>query len=646
MFDRSVKPTDDFFRFVNQKWIDANPIPAEESRWGSFSVLRVDVENQLKEIFGALDSAPDAEVEGRARKVRDFYRTGMDLVRRGEQGDAPLSELFSLVNGANDAAAVSRVVGVLHRNGVHVWWSPFAEADAKKSDTVALYFDQAGLGLPDRDYYLKDDDKSKEIREKYVRYMETMLAESPVANGGAGPQTALIMDIETKLAEASMTRVELRDIEKQYNKFSKDDLAKLAPTIDWVAYFEGIQTVSPENVIVCQPNFITAVNRFFLELPLDVQKAYLRWHILNDCSHCLDAARETARFDFYGRTFSGAVEMRPPWRRVQSMVSMMLDDAVAELYVAKHFDESAKKKISDLVDHLMAAYAERIKRLDWMSDATKQKALVKLANITRKLGYPDVWKNIEGMEIAADSYALNVMRACRFEFDRKIKRVGQPVDRSEWYMSPQTVNACYEPLRNEILFPAAILQPPFFDPNADLAVNFGGIGSTIGHELTHGFDDQGALFDERGNMANWWTPEDKKRFDAQTERLAKQYDKFEIVPGLFVNGKLTLGENIADLGGLLIAYDGLKLSLKEGSKEIGPIDGLSEEQRFFINYAITERSISREEVLRSLAQIDPHAPSPFRVNGPYSNMQDFYDTFHVAPGDKLWRDPADRVDIW
>jgi putative endopeptidase len=645
-FDQSVKPTEDLFRFVNQKWIDENPIPAEESRWGSFSILHVEVQNQLKEILEALDKKPDNEISDRARKVRDFYRTGMDVAGRDRRKDAPLGELFGLVNEANDLSALSQVIGILHRSGVGVWWSPFAEVDAKRSDRVTLYFSQDGLGLPDREYYLKDDEKSREIREKYAHYMETMLGGSLGARRGAEPQTATLVDIETKLAGASMTRVELRDIEKQYHKFSKEDLAKLAPTIDWKAYFAGANIAAPEHVIVCQPNFIALVDRFFKELPIDTQKAYLRWHILNDFSHCLDEVRETARFDFYGRIFSGATEMRPLWRRVQSIVSGMLDEAVGELYVEKHFNENAKKKINSLVDYLTAAYAARIKRLDWMSEETKKKSLHKLAGVVRKLGYPDVWKDIEKMEIGTDAYASNVLRAYRFEFDRKMKRVGGPVDTKEWFMSPQSVNACYEPLRNEILFPAAILQPPFFDPDADPAVNFGGIGSVIGHELTHGFDDQGSLFDAKGNMTNWWTPEDKKRFDAKTERLAKQFEKFEVLPGLFGNGKLTLGENIADLGGLLMAYDALALTLKDGMKTKGSDAAFSPAQRFFINYAITERGAYREETLRLLAQIDPHAPSPFRVNGPISNMQEFYDAFHVAPGDKLWRDPEDRVSIW
>jgi putative endopeptidase len=644
--DRSVRPSDDFFRFVNQIWINENPIPPDESRWGSFHVLRAEVEGQLKDILEALDKKSDAELAPRAKKVRDFYRTGMDLAKRNKLGDAPLAELFSLVDAAKNAAELSRVLGILHRNGIDAWWLPHADADAKQSEMVALYLNQGGLGLPDRDYYIKDDAKSKEIREKYIQYTENLLSGSVGANQSMAPRTPAIMDLETKLAAASMTRVELRDIEKQYNKFTKDELAKLAPSIDWAAYFKAAEIVMPEYVIVCQPHFITAVSRFFAELPIDIHKAYLRWHILNDLSFCLDEGRETIRFDFYGRTFSGATEMKPLWRRVQSTVSGLLDEAVAELYVGKHFSEEAKKKIGELVDHLTAAYRMRIEKLEWMGDETKQKAILKLAAISRKLGYPDVWKDIEKMKIGADSYAENAMSAHRFEFDRKMKQVGGPVDRKEWYMAPQTVNACYNPLLNEILFPAAILQPPFFDTEADDAVNFGGIGTVIGHELTHGFDDQGALFDAKGNLASWWTKEDKERFDARTERLAKQYDKFEALAGLFVNGKLTLGENIADLGGLLVAYDGLALALHESGDGSKLIEGLSPMERFFISYAVTERSAIRDEALRSQVQIDPHAPSRFRVNGPLSNMEEFIAAFHVAPGDKLWRDPEDRVRIW
>ncbi len=645
-FDQSVKPTDDFFQFVNRKWIEENPIPEEESRWGSFSVLRAEVDRQLKEIFEKISVASDDGLPGRARKVRDFYRTGMDTAARNKLGDAPLSEMFALVDAAKDARDFSRVIGTLHRHGIDAWWVPTADADAKKSDVVALYIEQAGIGLPDRDYYLKDDAKSKEIREKYLPYMKELLLGSPAARGGAEPQEKAIMDIETELAKASWTRVERRDVEKQYNKFTASELVKLAPGIDWAAYFEAVGMSFPAEVIVGQPNFMSEANNLFGELPLDAHKAYLKWHILNDLSHCLDEARERAHFDFYGRTFAGTTEMKPLWRRVQNVVGALLGEAVGELYVKEHFSEEAKKKIGKLVEYLSSAYRARIENLPWMSDETKQRALAKLAAATRKLGYPDAWSDIGKMEIGTDSYARNAMRAHRFEFDRKMKQVGGPVDRSEWIMTPQTVNACYNLLFNEILFPAAILQSPFFDPDADDAVNFGGIGTVIGHELTHGFDDQGSLFDAKGNLSRWWTNEDKERFDAKTKSLAEQFDKFEALPGIFVNGKLTLGENIADLGGVHIAYDALMLALGETGKGDVRTDGLSPAERFFISYARVWRTAIREEALRSQVQMDPHSPGRFRVNGTLSNVQDFFDAFRASPADKLWRDPEDRVVIW
>jgi predicted metalloendopeptidase len=644
-FDRSVKPTDDFFRFVNQTWIDAHPIPPDESRWGSFNVLRAEVERQIIGILEDLSDHPDADLPERARKVRDFYLTGMDMARRNAQGDAPLGDIFGIIDAISDTAGLARVTGMLHRIGVDVWWTPQADADAKRSSQVALYLNQGGLGLPDRDYYLNDDPKGAAIRKNYRTYLSALVAGSPMASGGGPPRVDEIMDLETKLARASMTRVELRDIEKQYHKFSLADLAALTPVIDWASYFDGAGMTAPAEVIVCQPDFLKIVNTFFSDLPMDLQKAYLRWHVVNDLARGLDEPREQMHFDFYGRTFSGAKQMKELSRRVAAATSVLLEDAVAELYVHEYFSGSSKQRINELVDRLFAAYRSRIERLPWMTGETKQKAIQKLNAVSRKLGYPDVWRDIGNLQVGTDSYAANLMNAHRFEFDRKMRQVGGPVDRGEWYMTPQSVNACYNPLLNEILFPAAILQPPFFDPKADLAVNFGGIGTVIGHELTHGFDDQGALFDGSGNLSRWWTDDDKKLFDAQTERLVKQFDKFEALPDLSVNGKLTLGENIADLGGIAIAYDGLILALRDEGGD-GSIDGLTAVQRFFVSYAVTERGATREEALRSQVQIDPHAPSPFRVNGPLSNLQTFFDAFSGKPGDKLWRDPEDRVAIW
>jgi putative endopeptidase len=641
-FDSAIRPTDDFFGYVNNTWIAKNPIPANESRWGSFNVLRVQVEEQVKEIFGELAVAKDDALDDTAKKVRDFYKTGMDVERLNGMGDKSLSKLLDAVDKIDTIADLVRVSGFLHRRGINVWWSPSSEPDAKRSEIMALYLAQGGLSLPDRDYYLNTDEKSAAIRKGYFDYAVGVLGGSSIS--ADAENLASVVQCEKTLAENSMTRVELRDVEKQYNKMLLPELSKVTPSIDWNIYFQEIGIPSPEYVIVCQPKFMETINHLFETTPLAILKSYMRWHVLNGMANFLSENFERQAFDFYGRTFGGATEMKPRWRRVQSVVNGMLDEAVAKLYVARHFSESAKARITKLVDHLTAAYRTRIQNLSWMGEETKQKAFVKLDAVTRKLGYPDAWKDISGLEIDADSYAENYARAYAFEFDRQMKKIGKPVDRTEWYMSPQTVNACYHPLMNEILFPAAILQPPFFYPEGDDDVNFGGIGTVIGHELTHGFDDQGALFDAKGNLANWWTKEDKERFDKSAEQLSAQFDAYEPLPGLHVNGKLTLGENIADLGGILVAYDGLVLALKD--RPAKPIDGLTPLQRFFVSYTITERSASREEALRLQVQVDPHSPSPYRVNGPFSNMDEFYDAFDSKKGDKLWRDPDDRVKIW
>ena len=640
--DHAVRPGDDFFGYVNNIWIRKNPIPANEARWGTFYVLRYEVEEQIKKIFEGLVATPAGKLDDSGKKVKYFYESGMDVDHVNAEGDAPLAPLLNAVNGIHDVNDLVRTIGFLHRRGIGVFWAPSPEPDAKSSDRTALYFSQAGLSLPDRDYYVNADEKSVAIRKRYADYAALMLAHSSIA--ADAQQFSKINDIEKTLAKHSMTRVELRDFEKQYNKMSWEELSKRAPHIDWNIYCEAIAIRKPEFVIVCQPEFMAAVSELFQSVPLESLKAYLRWQVLNAMSNFLSEDFAHRSFEFYGKTFGGATEIKPRWRRVLNVVNGMLDQAVAKLYVERHFSAAAKTRVNQLVDHLTEAYRARIKRLDWMSDATKEKALTKLNAISRKLGYPDVWRDISALTIVPGAYLENRLNAHIFEFDRQMKKIGKPVDRSEWLISPQTVNAFYLGLQNEIDFPAAILQPPFFYPDGDDAVNFGGIGMAIGHELTHGFDDEGSRFDANGNLTNWWTEDDRARFDKLTARLAAQFDAYELLPGLRVNGKLTLGENIADLGGLLIAYDGLTLALKENP--VGAIDGFTPFERFFISYAITERSVAREEALRTQVQTDPHTPAPYRVNGPLPNMDEFYEAFDCKPGDALWRDPKDRVKIW
>jgi putative endopeptidase len=627
---------------VNAKWIEENPIPPEESRRGAFYDLRIEVETHLKEIMDEISSTDEAGLSENERKVRDFYRAGMDLEKLSILKDAPIKGLFAEIDGVEDVVGLSKLLGDLHRKGIDVFWGSSVEQDLKDSNTMAMYIGQSGLSLPDRDYYLADDEKSMEIRAKYSAYTDRMFAASPVLSA-YNPVAQVFINIETRLAKASMTRVELRDIERQYNKMTLAELAAISPLINWADYFGAAHVSTPAYAIIAQPEFIKEVNAILKEIPLGDIKAYLRWHTLNGAANFLDETFSQEVFDFYGRTFGGATEMKPRWRRVLGMVNGMLDEAVGQLYVKKHFSEDAKKKINVLVDKLTEAYRLRIEKLDWMSPETKEMALAKLAAVKRKLGYPDKWRDYGVLAMDPDSYFENYLRAHMFEFDRLMGKLGKPVDRTEWYMEPQTVNACYNPLMNEVLFPAAFLQPPFFDPVADDATNFGAVGSTIGHELTHGFDDQGSQFDLNGNLVNWWTPEDKERFDRQTAHLAEQYDAYEVLPGVHVNGKLTLGENIADLGGLLIAYDGLAIALNGDAAK-----GVDKEnaQKFFIGYAITERSNSREETIRTQIKTDPHSPSIYRVNGIVSNMTEFYRAYDAAPGDKLFREESDRVKIW
>ncbi len=639
--DDAANPTDDFFGYVNNKWIAAHPIPPEESRWGSFSVLRVEVEKQLKDILDNLAMEKNVQEGSVRQKVRDFFLVANDMVSRNRAGAAPLKKFLDEVDAMDGIHDVARVAAHLHRNGISAWWTPYVSQDEKNTEVMAFHPYQGGISLPDRDYYLKDDEKSRDIRIKYITYMESML---PVA-GVPASASAVIMDIETRLAEASRTRVALRDPEKQYNKALFSDAVRAVPHFDWRLYFDSLGTPAPEYFIVGQPEFMERLDLLLGTLPLDHIKAYLQWCVINDTASFLSESLEASHFDFYGRTFSGAKEMKPLWRRTLAVTSGLLDDAVAQLYVERHFSPEAKRRVNGLVDRLIAAYRGRIQALDWMGEETKKKAQEKLSAVSRKLGYPEKWKDYAPLVIGTDSYAENCMRAHAFEFDRQLKKIGKPVDRTEWYMSPQTVNACYEPTMNEILFPAAILQPPFFDPRADDATNFGGIGSVIGHELTHGFDDQGSQFDARGNLKAWWSSDDRRSFEAKAARLAEQFDRYEPLPGLHINGKLTLGENIADLGGLCIAYDGLSIALRENPVS-GPIDGLLPEQRFFAGYAITECGHSREEYLRWQVQVDPHSPGRYRVNGPLSNMKEFYDAFHCKKGDGLWREPEERVSIW
>ncbi|HET9641752.1 MAG TPA: M13 family metallopeptidase [Candidatus Paceibacterota bacterium] len=640
--DRSVRPQDDFFRYASGGWMEKNPIPKEESRWGSFTMLRKQTDHQLQALVKKVIATKRAKHGGAEQMIRDLYRSGMDLKTRRKRGLTPLSELVERVAGIRTKDDVIKAIAHLERRGVGGVWGTGIDQDEKNSEKYIIYIAQDGLGMPDRDYYLKDDAESKRVRDAYLAYL-IRLFELSGRTASAREEADVVLEFETELARVSMKKEDVRDVDKTYHKMSLTKLATLAPGIDWTEYFR-ILGATPKQIVVMQPKFMAAAARMLRTHPVETWKTYLYANIVYSFSSYLTPELEQASFDFYGTVLTGTKEMRPLWRRVLRVVDGGLSELIGELYVKAHFPKEAKRKIQYIVDDLLVAYEKRIRALDWMSAGTKKKALRKLRAINPKLGYPDKWKTYRGLEIDPGDYAGNLMRLSEYEHRRAMRRLGKPVDKKEWFMSPQTVNAYFSFMLNDITFPAAILQSPFFHKDADDAFNYGAIGSVIGHEITHGFDDQGSKFDERGNHTVWWTPSDRSRFKKKANILVRQFNAYEIEPGMHVNGRLTLGENIADLGGLSIAFDAYQLCLSRTKRS--DADGFTPEQRFFLGYAATEREQERPEYRKMQVKSDPHAPSAFRVNGPLSNLPEFYAAFGVQDGDKLYRKPKDRAKIW
>lgn len=642
--DTSVRPQDDFYAYVNRKWKDKNPIPKSEARWGTFMILRYDTEQKLKAILEELESAKGIKEKSAEQMVRDLYRSGMDMERRNALGMTPLASILEKITAISSPDDLTTTIAQLHRIGIDVPWGADIDQDARNSEKYMLHLMQDGLGMPERDYYLKDDAESLRVREAYRTHVEKMFRLMGYAPARAKDARDTLLSLETRLAKASMRKEDMRDPEKTYHKMSRAELMKLAPAIDWKQYLAQTDGDSLKSFVVMQPAFLKEVSRMFKDISVEDWKTYLSWHLVNEFSGALSDPFIKQSFAFYGTVLSGTKEMKPLWRRVLASVNGVLGEAVGQVYVKRHFTPDAKKKMNRIVDDLFTAYEARIKSLDWMTAPTKRKALLKLKALNRKIGYPDKWKSYRGLTIKADDYVGNLIRSSEYEHRRAMKKLMGPIDRGEWFMYPQTVNAYFAPNMNDIVFPAAILQPPFFDPAADDAVNYGSIGAVIGHEITHGFDDEGSKFDAKGNLKNWWTAEDRKRFEKKAKVVEKQYGMFEVADGVKVNGKLTLGENIADFGGLSIAYDAYQLQLaRTGRKDI---DGLTPEQRFFISFAVFERENSRPEFEKMQVLTDPHSPGKFRINGPVSNFTAFYDAFGVSKGDVLYRAPKDRELVW
>jgi putative endopeptidase len=642
--DTTVNPRENFYLFANGNWLRNNPIPETEGAWNSFSELKERNEKILRNILEEAAANKNAPKGSISQKIGDFYFTAMDSVKRQKDGLAPLKPYLARIEGIKDRNDIIGTVGFFHSYGIAAMFGLGVMQDAKKSDSYISYIGQGGLGLPDRDYYLKEDEKSVNIRKEYQSHLVKTFELLGYPKSKAQDAAKKIMNIEIEFAKASMTKVELRNFETQYNKMTTEEFQRLTPLIPWDKYFKGTGLGKIDEVIVTQPLFFEQLNIMIDATNLEDWKIYLKWHLIKSTSNMLSDTFVQHHFDFYSTVLSGIKEMKPRWKRALAASNEVLGEAVGQAYVEKNFSSESKKRVNEMVDNLILAFRARINNLDWMSDSTQQKALLKLQSFTRKLGYPDKWKDYSAMQISRDSYLENYLNARKFLYNEMTGKLGKAIDKTEWQMPPQTINAYYNPLLNEIVFPAGIMQPPFFNPDADDAVNYGSMGAVIGHELTHGFDDQGSKFDSNGNMVNWWSEEDKEKFNAKTQVLIDQFNNYVAVDDLKVNGQLTLGENIADLGGLSMAYDAFKMSLKGKQGEV--INGFTAEQRFFIGWAQVWKSNFRPETLRNKVLTDPHSPGIYRVLGPLSNLPEFHEAFGVKPGDAMYLEEPKRANIW
>ncbi|MGD8325785.1 MAG: M13-type metalloendopeptidase [Sphingomonadales bacterium] len=637
----TVRPQDDFYRYVNGTWLDTFEIPEDRSNYGSFTRLAELSEKRTRSIIEGAAENPGA-AGSEAAKIGALYKSFMDEERANALGLEPIRADLDAIAALDSLEGVAKVMAKMTVEGGTSPINFFVNQDSKNPDVYITYFTQTGLGLPDRDYYLEDNERFNDIRAKYIAYITAILTEAGV--DGAAEKADAIMALETKMAEVFWTRTESRDRDKTYNKLSREDLVAANSNFPWDAYLQDVGLADEQSFIVRQPSSLKGVTDIFADTSIDDWKAYLTFHQLDGAAPLLSQNFVDLAFDFNSKTLFGVPKNRDRWKRGVSFVEGALGEAVGKLYVEKYFAPEAKEAMDELVANLITAFDVSIKELDWMGDETKEQALVKLSKFTPKIGYPSKWRDYSALEVKEGDLVGNSRRANTFEYWRNIKKLGAPVDRTEWFMTPQTVNAYYNPPANEIVFPAAILQPPFFDVNADPAVNYGGIGAVIGHEIGHGFDDQGSKSDGDGILRNWWTDADLEGFKARTDALVAQYDAFEPLPGEHVNGRLTLGENIGDLGGLTIAYEAYKLSL--GGKEAPVIDGYTGDQRFFMSWAQVWRRLYREETLSNRLKTDPHSPSEQRTNGIVRNIDAWYDAFGVGEEDEMYLPPEERVSIW
>lgn len=642
-FDPSVRPQDDFYAYVNGPWAKATKIPASKSRWGTYDELRATAARQVRAILDEVLKHPGAP-GSETHKIADLYTTFIDENTRNARGFTPLESEFARISALTQSGELAALIADMARLGVASPLSVTVGPDAKDAARYAVYASQSGLGLPDRDYYLQDgDQKLVAARKAYLQHITKLF--TMLGDPQAERHAANVLVLETQLARLQWSRVESRDALKGYNLWSLAQLAEHAPGLDWSAYLHhtGIEGKAL-HVVVRQPSYLTGMAKLAANTPLDIWQSYFRWHVLAAYAPYLSRAVADESFAFSGTVLRGVPEREPQWHQAQNFVDSIMGEAVGKLYVAKHFPPENKARVLAMVNNFLATFREGITALTWMSPTTKQEALAKLALFKPKIGYPDKWRDYSSLATSSTDLIANVRAGRRFAFERGIAKLGRPVDRDEWGFTPQTVNASYSPLQNAITFPAALLQPPFFNVKAEDAINYGSVGTSIGHEISHGFDDQGSRYDGHGNLRDWWTPEDRAAFNARANGLVQQYGAYSPVPGYYVNGQLTLGENIGDNSGVTIAYKAYQRTLNGNPSPV--MDGLSGEQRFYIGWAIKFRTLQREDAAILQIKTDPHSPGEFRVKGTLANQAGFYEAFGIQPGDKMYRSPEERVQLW
>ncbi|MDB5031524.1 M13 family metallopeptidase [Mucilaginibacter sp.] len=642
--DLSVKPGDNFFDYANGTWIKQNAIPAKETRWGSFNILHQENTDKLLGLLNELSKKPGLPKGGLKQRVGDLYASGMDSVAIEKRGYASIKSDLARISKVNDLKGVISEMVYERVNGEGSPLFGFGVGQDSKHPTKNIVeFGQGGTSLPDRDYYLKDDARTKKIQDAYKHYIVTLFTLTGTGKADAEKNAATIFTMETTLAKAQLSRTAMRDPNKTYNKFAVRDFNKTTPHLNWAQLMPLMKVSGQDTVLVAQPEFFKAADALLAATAVADWKIYLQWNILKGSAGALSSPFVKANFE-YSSALSGQKVQAPRNERISGLVDGSLGELLGQLYVEKYFTPAAKQYMVNLVNNLKVTLGERIQHLDWMSDETKAKALKKLAAFTVKIGYPDKWQPYTGLEIDRSDYAGNLRRISKWRYNYSISQLGKPVDKTRWGMSPPTVNAYYSPTNNEIVFPAGILQFPFFDFGADDAVNYGGIGAVIGHEMTHGFDDQGRQFDADGTLRDWWTKDDADKFKSRADQVVAQYNGFTVLDTLHVNGKLTLGENLADLGGLNVAYAAFKKT-KQGQSNI-KIDSFTPDQRFFLSWAQVWRGSQRPEAAAQRILTDPHSPEQYRTNAPLTNIDAWYAAFNIQPGNKMYKKPEDRTRVW